>query len=367
MKPRTLAVERPRFGGPCGTPRNGERSRLDLAGGHSIGCGFAVDAEVLGTGVGGTEVGGAQIRDQIWRFGGIAMRRVSAPTVMVARRKACVTQDEADHLVLICCQSATLRIRTARGDLEVSAGVPFLWSTRGVSMAEVLEDRPPRVEQVELHIPHRLLRESSPSFDDATESILDTPLGRLLADCTLALERRLPDVSDDELPRLAHAVLGLVGACAGPPAGQVVVARSQIGAGRRERVQQAIRKNLESPALGPKMLCRLVGMSRSNLYRLFEEVGGIARYIHRQRLLDARDRLRDVENRQTVSAIADELCFASASGFSRAFRHEFGCTPTEIRSVAEAALASNSMQRPRPVSGTAHPGTAHLDELPPKF
>jgi AraC-like DNA-binding protein len=79
-------------------------------------------------------------------------------------------------------------------------------------------------------------------------------------------------------------------------------------------------------------------MSRSNLYRVFEETGGVARYIQRERLLEAHAALTDPTNTRSISAIAGDLCFADASSFSRTFKREFGHSPGEVRSAALAGL-----------------------------
>ena len=98
----------------------------------------------------------------------------------------------------------------------------------------------------------------------------------------------------------------------------------------------------------------MVGMSRSNLYRLFEDTGGIARYIQHQRLLEARAILAESASSQTVSMIAEDLCFADASGFSRAFKREFGYTPREARYSALSGL--DITPRARVPSAGAHFG-----------
>src|SRR6516164_3536238 len=100
-------------------------------------------------------------------------------------------------------------------------------------------------------------------------------------------------------------------------------------------------------------ICRLVGMSRSNLYRLFEDTGGVARYIQRERQLEAHAVLTDPASTQSISSIAEDLCLADASSFSRAFKREFGHSPGELRLAALAGLAPPARtRRLAPSAGT---------------
>jgi len=65
----------------------------------------------------------------------------------------------------------------------------------------------------------------------------------------------------------------------------------------------------------------------------------VARYIQRERLLEAHAVLTDPATRKSISAIAEDLCFADASSFSRTFKREFSHSPGEVRSAALAGLA----------------------------
>ena len=192
----------------------------------------------------------------------------------------------------------------------------------------------------------------APLLDAACGSVIETALGRLLGNYMIALESRLPDLAEADFPGITKALGAMVAAAVAPSAERTAVAKPQIDFGRKERVRQAVRKHLRTSTLKPKTLSRLVGMSRSNLYRLFEDMGGVARYIHRERLLEAHAIITSPATIQSISAIAEDLCFADASSFSRAFKREFGHTPGEVRSAALAGLAPpTSLRSPVPSAG----------------
>jgi AraC-like DNA-binding protein len=273
----------------------------------------------------------------MWKLGGLAMSRTTAPPVYVSRTKSNLRGDPVDHWVVSYCARGAHLARTAGTELEVPARVPYLWSLG----QEFLHERT-HVDRIQFFLARDAFRDVAPLLDAALGSTLDTPLGHLLGDYMMALERCLPSLTEAELPRLADAIGAMVAAAVAPSAERVAGAQRQIDVGRKERVRQAVRKHLQTPTFGPRVLCRLVGMSRSNLYRLFEDTGGVARYIQRERLLEAHAVLTNPANSQSISAIADDLCFADASSFSRTFKREFGHSPGEARS---AGLAPSAMPR----------------------
>ena len=50
---------------------------------------------------------------------------------------------------------------------------------------------------------------------------------------------------------------------------------------------------------------------------------------------------------QTIAAIAQMLCFADASSFSRAFRRAFGYRPSDVRDAAMAGVVPALMPQAR--------------------
>jgi AraC-like DNA-binding protein len=146
------------------------------------------------------------------------------------------------------------------------------------------------------------------------------------------LDQNMPTLEPDATDRLQSAVQAMLVACLAPTTKRTSPAGDQIKLTLKERVRQAVRRNLRSPSLGPVQLCREAATSRSQLYRLLEDEGGVARYIQRLRLSEGFSMLCDATCNLTISKVAELLCFPDASGFSRAFRREFGMNPGEVRS-----------------------------------
>ena len=219
----------------------------------------------------------------LWKLGGLAMSHTFVPPVRVTRTKSNLKRDPIDHWVISYCVRGTHFTNTAGTGVEVPARVPFL-SSLG---QEFLHERT-HIDRVSFLMARDTFRDIAPLLDAACGPVLGTPLGHLLGDYMLALKRHLSAVTEGDFPRLTNAVGAMIAAAVAPSTERMAVAKGQVDLGRKERVRQAVRKHLRTPTLGPANLCRLVGMSRSNLYRLFENTGGVARYIQRERLLEAR-------------------------------------------------------------------------------
>lgn len=284
--------------------------------------------------------GGFLAKSQIWQMDGFAVSRASNPSVRVARTKSLIRRNPVDHWVVTLSNEAETRIQARGALLKVPSGMPFILSMKDEVVSERSQD-----ERVSLYLAREAFPEIAARLDAACGSILDTPMGQLLSDYMLLLERRLPDLAPADLSQLTNAVHAMVGACIVPSPERLAAAAEQIDLGRMEKVRQIVRSHLRSSSLGPALVCRLMGVSRSQLYRMFESESGVTRYIQRQRLLGAHAALQDVRDNRPVAAISEELCFADASSFSRAFRREFGVSPRDVRAAALVGLVPSSTTR----------------------
>jgi AraC-like DNA-binding protein len=297
------------------------------------------------------DAAGFAAENKVWALGGLALSRVTAPPVRVVRTRTDIRRDSIDHWVLTYCRHGQTAFSTDNAALQARPGVPFLWSLADASLCERSE-----VERFQMFLTRDAFGNIAPLLDRARGAVLDTPLGHLLGDFMVALERRLPDMTPDEMPGLTRAVSAMVAAAVEPHAERVANAQSQIDLGSMERVRRAVLAHLRAPELEPGTLCRMVGISRSRLYRLFEHKGGVARYIQEQRLLEAHRMLCDLTMTGSIATIAAELCFADASSFSRAFRREFGQSPGDVRAAALAGMVLTPLPRVRAEANIANFG-----------
>jgi AraC-like DNA-binding protein len=266
-----------------------------------------------------------------WSFDGLAISRVRSPPTSVCRSKTNIRKSPVDHWAITLSKSrSSVGVRDT--SLDVPAGAPFVLSVG----EELRVDRTEDDDRLVLLLSRDRFGGIAHLLDAAKAAILPASQGRFLADYMLVLERNLPGLAAPDLARFPSAVEAMLAACLVLSADRVANARHQIELTLMERVRQAVRRNLRSPSLGPDKLCRETAMSRSQLYRVLESEGGAAHYIQRRRLSESFSILCDASKTYPIAKIAEALCFADASSFTRAFRHEFGVTPRDVRAASLA-------------------------------
>ena len=276
-----------------------------------------------------------------WRLGPFALTSVSAAAARYRRRQAQIRRDAIDHWVIRMARSGTQRLWTEGGLAVLQPGLPHI-----LSLGSTFEGERSDLEWISLIVPRDLYPSLAPTIDRSLHLPLEGSLGLLLGRYLEMIEAQLSDMTAAELPRLVAATRAMVAACIAPLPAVREAAAPLLDHTRLERVRQAIRQNLRSPTLTPKRICRLVGMSRSQLYRLFEPMGGVARYIQAERLREAHRALANPDNLRDIHEVAEDLGFFDASAFSRIFRREYGCTPSVVRSAALAELSETPLRRP---------------------
>lgn len=275
-----------------------------------------------------------------WTIPGLTLSQVASPANTVSRTKSVIRRNSLDHWVITLSKQSVSDVATRGASFEVAPNTPFILSFGDeISIRRSQEDN-----RLQLILARDDFQTISPIVDAARGMALTSPTAGMLADYIRLLEQYVPTLDDDAASRLANAVQAMLLACLTPTADNRSVASDQIRLTLMERVRRAVRRNLRSPSLGPAKLCREAGTSRSQLYRLLESEGGVAHYILRRRLSESFSMLSDMGNELPIGRVAEMLCFSDASSFTRAFRREFGISPSDVRAATHAGL------RPAPLS-----------------
>jgi len=108
---------------------------------------------------------------------------------------------------------------------------------------------------------------------------------------------------------------------------------TDLSSGHLQRAaRQLIEQQLDDAMLSPPTLAQQLGISLRQLYRLFDEDGGVSRYIQQRRLMRSAEDLRSPYlEHESITQIAYRCGFTDSAHFSRAFKKHFSCTPSEYR------------------------------------
>ncbi len=179
------------------------------------------------------------------------------------------------------------------------------------------------------------------NFDSASGAVLTGPLSALLVDYLRSLEARLIGMSPEELVLAGRATAEMLAACVGPSRDRQEQARGAIASILFDRARSHIQAHFGDPELTPERVAQDLRVSRSNLYRVFEQAGGVSRYIQQCRLFAAHAALTS-EGGRRIQDIAYSCGFKLASDFTRAFRREFGFSPREARDAWRKTMGSTA-------------------------
>lgn len=158
-------------------------------------------------------------------------------------------------------------------------------------------------------------------------------MGGLLSDFLSNVWRRcLHDKDFDVNAGVTDAMLGLVANAYRQSVG-TSIDHNSLGAAHRVRIVNYIEENLGDPTLTPTRIAAAFRITTRYLHHLFsEEDETVARFVLRRRLEEcARALTSPSQRKRTITAIAFDHGFSSATHFGRVFRARYDMTPREYR------------------------------------
>jgi AraC-like DNA-binding protein len=203
-------------------------------------------------------------------------------------------------------------------------------------------------ESLVIRVPRQLLGRHATQISSLTAVGISG--GEGLARAAVAFVRGLAGGLEDgtvtavEATNAADCVLDLMrGLYAAPPDSREP-ARLRSRAEILLNVQSFIEANLGDPQLDPEEIARASFISTRYLHKLFEAEGtSVCRWIRSSRLERCRrDLLDPALAEETILAIASRWGLPGPQHFSRLFRSEYGCPPSELRREARFSAPSAS-------------------------
>ncbi|MDP2411041.1 MAG: helix-turn-helix domain-containing protein [Pseudolabrys sp.] len=261
----------------------------------------------------------------VWNIGGLIMTEGQFSGARLLRSARRARTDGFDHYTFILQKKGRWQADTGDRLLESGPGRVCAMDVSRPIVTDVGDN-----DSITLTLPRDVLDAVLPPFD-MHGLVLDGARGALLYDFIVSLQGRAGAGNGPEAPQLAEAIRQMVAACLSPSRDAAARARPQIDSVLLRRATAHIDANLANPEWGGNDLGLVMQVSRSTLYRLFVEFGGVASYIRARRLARAHLLLANPQERRSVSEIAAICGFQNDTSFSRAFRETFGYSPREAR------------------------------------
>lgn len=264
----------------------------------------------------------------VHHFGTFLLCRSNASGGRYHRSRHKLAGDDLDHIVVSCLLSGRIALghpaakRLRPGDVSiVDLSAPLAFA---VTNADVLH----------LVLPKWALPASIVADQPASPRILlgGSAMGIFVRGMLETLAAAARHFAGGEVVALSGAVPELLASCLGAmapvsPAG----GRASLG----QRLRRHIEENLPRDDLTPASIARELGVSRTQLYKHFDKVGGVNTYIRRRRLRRGLAALCDPRHAdRRIGEIAYDAGFADEAHFSRLFRQRFGMSPREARASA---------------------------------
>lgn len=281
-----------------------------------------------------------------WRLKDLLIVQQRTPAHSYARSRAMLRSSPIDHWNLGILRSGRAWTEVDRRVTETLSGDLFLRS-----LGYPYRGRTTEAAGVFLFIPYELLADDAGILEAANNSVLSGSLADLLLNYINGIEASLGVLRAEELPRIVQAIRDMLVSCV---AASVTpnVAGAEANKGMMERAHRYIHLHLNSTELTPDAICRAIGVSRTRLYQLFEQSGGVLNYIRKRRLQHAYAALSDPTDGRSIAEIAEASGFDVAANFTRAFSHEFGASPREIRKAAGSNQPVVPVTRSRRLHGS---------------
>jgi AraC-like DNA-binding protein len=267
-----------------------------------------------------------------YQFADVAISLGSASAAMFKRTTQTIARSGLDNICLVVHLEGGCNLDAEGRSAEVHPGDIFI-----LDLTRRCAIRAPDYKSLSIVLPRALLAPLVPNLDSLHGLVVprSNPLNTILVNHLQTLFAEVPALGLRDVRAAARGTASLIAALVGASANGHDATAQAASVASLQALRRVVEANLAHPDLGPEFLSRQLGMSRATLYRLFESLGGVRRYIQQRRLTRAYQTIADPAHAgERVGTIAARYGFSNDSVFSRAFREAYGMSPTDLRNAS---------------------------------
>lgn len=257
---------------------------------------------------------------------GLGLARITAQNWVRATTNT--AQDDYDALVVSVRHSGAAIGDMAGRDAVAGAGAVLI-----CDMAQVQRHYSEASVSTGFAIPRALAESFLPPVRSLHGHVIAPEHAVLLASHLTTLRGHAGNLPASSAPAVAQSVLDLFAMALGASMGEQPADVAQHERALRIQLRDTIERHLGSPSLNTARLSRMLGVSRSTLYRLLQDEGGVQAYVRTRRLARVAESLRNHGEGETIATLADRWGFCDAAYLGRAFREVYGVTPGDYRAL----------------------------------
>ncbi len=171
----------------------------------------------------------------------------------------------------------------------------------------------------------------------------DRPLTKLLKAHILSLYEIAPAITTESCAGIQRALLELTSSALQHSSDILPAYKNSVTSSLLLEIKKWINSHLADPSLSADSIGLAFSLSRAQLYRVTEPLGGIMNHIREQRLKKTYSDLRDPALiHLTVSDVLYRWGFNDPNTFTRSFKKRFSMLPKDVKNLPHAQLSENS-------------------------
>jgi len=235
-----------------------------------------------------------------------------------------IRQDGFEHFVLQIPLAGSLVTQTPDGVQVVKSGEIIIFDAR-----RPYQTRSQGVHLLTFSVARFIVERAFAGSEELHGRILAAERSALLGDFMGSLTRHAASLAGTALTDSLNVFSDLLAMTLRQSGTLSDVSESMRG--KLDLARRVVENELHQPGLNPDLIAARVGMSRSRLYELFRQFGGVASYIQLRRVQRFRALLSQARDERSMAELAFVCGFTSESHASRTFRDTFGIPPGQFR------------------------------------